>query len=63
MASPCDLGGRGVLVTRPAAQAETLCRLIVAANGRAIAVPSIEIAPVLDPAGATALLAQSWDMA
>lgn len=62
MSAPCDLGGRGVLVTRPAAQADGLCRLIEAANGQAIRVPSIEIAPVADPREATALLAQSWDM-
>lgn len=62
MLVPCDLGGRGVLVTRPAAQADGLCRLIEAANGRAIRVPSIEIAPVADPREAAALLAQSWDM-
>jgi uroporphyrinogen-III synthase len=36
--------------------------LIEAAKGRAIRVPSIEIAPVADPREATALLAQSWDM-
>jgi uroporphyrinogen-III synthase len=62
MPSPCDLGGRGVLVTRPAAQADGLCRLIEAANGRPIRVPSIEIAPAADPREAAALLAQSWDM-
>ncbi|SDW02163.1 uroporphyrinogen-III synthase [Thiocapsa roseopersicina] len=62
MPAPCDLGGRGVLVTRPAAQADGLCRLIEAANGRAIRVPSIEIAPVADPREAGALLAESWDM-
>jgi uroporphyrinogen-III synthase len=62
MPSPCDLGGRGVLVTRPAAQADGLCRLIEAANGRAIRVPSIEIAPAADPRAAAGLLAQSWDM-
>jgi uroporphyrinogen-III synthase len=28
MTDPCDLSGIGVLVTRPAGQAETLCRLI-----------------------------------
>ncbi|NCA71100.1 MAG: uroporphyrinogen-III synthase [Sphingobacteriia bacterium] len=62
MEAPCDLGGRGVLVTRPAAQAADLCQLIEAANGRAIAVPSIEIAPTRDPAAAAALLAESWDL-
>jgi uroporphyrinogen-III synthase len=37
---PCDLGGQGVLVTRPAAQAEGLCRLIEEANGRPLAIPA-----------------------
>jgi uroporphyrinogen-III synthase len=62
MPSPCDLRGRGVLVSRPAAQADGLCRLIEAANGCAIRVPSIEIAPAADPREASALLAQSWDI-
>ncbi|MCG6896554.1 MAG: uroporphyrinogen-III synthase [Thiocapsa sp.] len=61
MRSPCDLGGRGVLVTRPAAQAAGLCRLIEAANGRALAVPSIEIVPTANPRRAAALLAETWD--
>lgn len=60
-ASPCDLGGRGVLVTRPAAQAEGLCRLIEAANGHPLAVPSIEIVPTANPRRAAALLAEPWD--
>jgi len=59
---PCDLGGRGVLVTRPAAQAEGLCRLIEQANGCPIAIPSIEIAPAADSGQAVSLLAQSWDL-
>lgn len=62
MPAPCDLNGRGVLVTRPAAQAEGLCRLIEAANGRPIAVPSIEIAPAADPREAAARLSESWDL-
>jgi uroporphyrinogen-III synthase len=62
MPSPCDLGGRGVLVSRPAAQADGLCRLIEAANGCAIRVPSIEIASAEDPREASAQLAQSWDL-
>jgi uroporphyrinogen-III synthase len=49
-------------VTRPAAQAEGLCRLIEAANGRPIAVPSIEIAPAADPREAAARLLESWDL-
>jgi uroporphyrinogen-III synthase len=60
--APCDLAGRGVLVTRPAAQAEGLCRLIAAAGGRALRLPTIEIEPPADPAAATTLLAQRWDV-
>jgi uroporphyrinogen-III synthase len=42
--SPCDLAGRGVLVTRPRAQAAGLCQSDwLAAGGRAIAFPTIEI--------------------
>ncbi|NEX22017.1 uroporphyrinogen-III synthase [Thiorhodococcus mannitoliphagus] len=61
MGSPCDLGGRGVLVTRPAAQAEGLCQLIEAAGGRAIRFPTIAIDPV-DTPETQALLAASWDL-
>ena len=57
-----DLGGRGVLVTRPADQAEPLCRLIEAANGRPIPFPTIEIIPARDPRAAQDLLAQPWDL-
>lgn len=54
-----DLGGApltgvGVLVTRPAHQAEPLCRLIEAGGGRAIRFPVLEI---LDPADRGPLLA------
>lgn len=59
---PCDLGGRGVLVTRPAAQARRLCDLIRAAGGRPIPFPTLEIAPVADPGPTRALLAQAWDL-
>jgi uroporphyrinogen-III synthase len=61
-ASPCDLAGRGVLVTRPAAQAEGLCRRIEAAGGRALRLPTIEIEPPADPDAARALLAERWDV-
>jgi uroporphyrinogen-III synthase len=57
-----DLGGRGVLVTRPADQAASLCRLIEAANGRPVAFPTLEITPTADPGAAAALLAQDWDL-
>ncbi|MBK1645780.1 uroporphyrinogen III synthase [Thiocapsa imhoffii] len=62
MSPPCDLRGRGVLVTRPAGQAEGLCQLIAAAQGRAIAVPSILIEPTTDPDAARQLLQSSWDL-
>jgi uroporphyrinogen-III synthase len=61
MSTPADLAGRGVLVTRPAGQAEPLCRLIEAAGGRAIRFPTIAIEPTHDPE-AKALLGESWDL-
>jgi len=60
--APCDLGGLGVLVTRPAGQAEGLCRLIEDAGGRAIPFPTIAIAPVADPEPARQRLAQDWEL-
>lgn len=59
---PCDLAGRGVLVTRPAAQAETLCRLIEAAGGRAIRFSTVVIEPVMNPEAARALASRNWDL-
>ena len=61
MSTPADLAGRGVLVTRPAGQAEPLCRLIESAGGRAIRFPTIAIESTHDPE-ATALLGESWDL-
>ncbi|MGA7802516.1 MAG: uroporphyrinogen-III synthase [Gammaproteobacteria bacterium] len=49
-----DLAGVGVLVTRPAQQAEQLCALVEQAGGRALRFPVLEI---LDPVDNTALLA------
>lgn len=43
-----DLHGAGVLVTRPAHQAERLCRLIEAAGGRPVRFPVLAIEPPLD---------------
>ena len=40
MPEPCDLAGRGVLVTRPKEQAAALCRLIEMAGGRPIPFPT-----------------------
>lgn len=59
---PCDLAGRGVLVTRPAGQADELCRLIEAAGGRAVRLPTIAIEPALDPQPLAARLAEPWDL-
>lgn len=62
MRSPCDLAGLGVLVTRPAAQAEHLCGLILGANGRPLPFPTVEIRPGPDPRGARTLLTRDWDL-
>ncbi|MEA3274216.1 MAG: uroporphyrinogen-III synthase [Pseudomonadota bacterium] len=62
MSAPCDLGGKGVLVTRPAGQAAGLRRLVHEAGGRAIPFAAIRILPVEDPKPAQRLLAQSWDL-
>jgi uroporphyrinogen-III synthase len=43
------LSGRGILVTRPVLQADTLCTAIEAAGGRALRFPVIEIRPAVDP--------------
>lgn len=45
--SDCSLSGVGVLVTRAAHQAATLCRLIVARDGLPLRFPAVEI---VDPA-------------
>lgn len=45
---PQSLAGVRVLVTRPAGQAEGLCRLIEEAGGEAIRFPVLEIAPPAD---------------
>lgn len=54
--APVDLTGVGVLVTRPAHQADGLCRLIEAAGGRAIRFPVLEIAEPRDPAALQAVI-------
>lgn len=53
-----DLKGLRVLVTRPAHQAETLCRLIEAAGGRPVPFPTLAIAPPDDPEQARRVLAR-----
>lgn len=62
MTSLCALGGRGVLVTRPAAQARELCRLITEAGGRPVPFPTVEIRPCRDPDAARALLCAGYDL-
>lgn len=59
---PSGLAGKGVLVTRPAAQAERLCRLIASAGGRPVPFPAIEIRPAESPAPVRRLLTQPWDL-
>ena len=48
-ATPCVLSGRGILVTRPAHQADALCALIETAGGRAVRFPVMDIRPAADP--------------
>lgn len=62
MTPPCDLRGKGVLVTRPAGQASGLCRLIEQAGGRAIPFPAIAILPAAGPEPVRRLLAEPWDL-
>ncbi len=45
MSSTADLRGLGVMVTRPAHQAEPLCKLIEGAGGRPYRFPLLEIQP------------------
>lgn len=59
---PCDLAGKGVLVTRPTAQAGPLCRLIEAAGGMAIRFPTLAIEPIANADSARRLLTQPWDL-
>jgi len=60
--NPTPLAGLGVLVTRPEGQADALCRLIEAAGGRAIPLPTLLIQAIPKPAAAVALLAEDWDL-
>ncbi|MGB0721648.1 MAG: uroporphyrinogen-III synthase [Gammaproteobacteria bacterium] len=53
--TPLSLVGFGVVVTRPAGQAEGLCARIEAAGGTALRFPTIEIVPLSD-AGTLGLL-------
>jgi uroporphyrinogen-III synthase len=55
------LAGVGVLVTRPAHQADELCALIEAAGGRAVRFPTLAIIPAPDVAAARTALAALAD--
>jgi uroporphyrinogen-III synthase len=59
---PCDLAGTGVLVTRPVAQVDGLCRLIETAGGRPIRFPAVAIEPAADPSRPRHLLCKPWDL-
>ncbi len=62
MSSTADLRGLGVMVTRPAHQAEPLCRLIEAAGGHPFRLPLLEILPPEQPPQALDRL-ETFDMA
>ncbi len=62
IAAPCHLGGIGVLVTRPAHQADALCELIEQAHGRPIRLAAIEIKPIANPYPAKTILSQPCDV-
>jgi uroporphyrinogen-III synthase len=51
-----SLAQRGIVITRPAAQAERLARLVEALGGRAILFPVIEIVDVPDRSAVNALI-------
>lgn len=57
----CHLLGLGILVTRPAHQADGLCELIAEAHGRPIRFPALEIAGPADPAALRRQLAAAGD--
>lgn len=52
----CRLNGAGVLVTRPAHQAERLCGLVEAHGGHPVRFPALEIRDPTDPTAARDLL-------
>jgi len=55
------LSGVRILVTRPAAQADTLCRMIESEGGVAVRLPLLAIEPVMQPATARQRLAGGHD--
>ena len=60
--SPCHLGGIGVLVTRPAHQADALCEMIEQVHGRPVRLATIAIDPTKNPHIAKAILAKPCDV-
>ncbi len=54
------LAGRGILVTRPAHQAEPLCRLLRASGACPIRFPALAIAPPRDRAHSYRSMARLW---
>ncbi len=56
--APCHLGGIGVLVTRPARQADELCERIERAHGRPVRFPTLEILGPADPQAVRRRLAE-----
>ncbi|MCB1815286.1 MAG: uroporphyrinogen-III synthase, partial [Candidatus Competibacteraceae bacterium] len=54
--SPGVLAGKGIVITRPALQADSICRLLLEHNAVPIAFPTLLIQPVADPALAKARL-------
>jgi uroporphyrinogen-III synthase len=59
--APCHLQGLGVLVTRPAEQAQRLGEAIEAAHGRPLLFPCVEIAAAADPAAVRTQLQTAAD--
>jgi len=56
-----DLGGAQILVTRPAAQAEPLCRLIEQHGGKPLRFPTLAIAAIpVDPKALENAMASDW---
>lgn len=62
MTPNCPLKGRGVLVTRPAGQAERLCQLVSEAGGEPVPFPTLEIRATTEPEQARQLLMAPWDL-
>lgn len=60
--TPLPQHGVGVLITRPAQQAQNLCRIIAAHGGRPWLFPTLSIEPIADPNPAQMLLSQAWDI-